>query len=62
MSVKSDYFLVTLDTSIGRHERHSEALIQRTAASKITTVIWHRPQPLIGSPSSIGSDEPDKSP
>jgi general secretion pathway protein K len=62
MSVKSDYFLVTLDTSIGRHERRSEALIQRTAASKITTVIWHRPQPLIGSPSSIGSDEPDKSP
>jgi general secretion pathway protein K len=57
MSVKTDYFLVTLDTSIGRHERHSEALLQRDA-SRSTTVIWHRPQPLIGSP----SDEPDESP
>jgi general secretion pathway protein K len=55
MSVKSDFFLVTLDTSIGRHERHSEALLQRSAATKSTTVIWHRPQPL------VGSDEPDES-
>jgi len=54
MNVKSDYFLVTLDTSIGRHERHTEALLQRSA--KTTTLIWHRPQPL------IGSDEPDESP
>jgi general secretion pathway protein K len=54
IGVKSDYFLVTLDTSIGRHERHSEALLQRAAAG--TTVIWHRPQPL------IGPDEPDESP
>lgn len=62
MSVKSDYFLVTLDTSIGRHERHSEALLQRSA-DKTTTVIWHRPQPLIGNgpQPSIGSDEPDES-
>jgi len=56
VSVKSDYFLVALDTSIGRHERHSEALLQRSATDKTTTVIWHRPQPL------IGSDEPDESP
>ena len=55
MSVKTDYFLVTLDTSIGRHERHSEALLQRDA-NRSTTVIWHRPQPL------SGSDEPDESP
>jgi general secretion pathway protein K len=55
MNVKSDYFLVTLDTAIGRHERHSEALLQRSAASKSTTLIWHRAQPL------IGSDEPDES-
>jgi len=55
MSVKTDYFLVTLDTSIGRHERHSEALLQRDA-NRSTTVIWHRPQPL------IGSDEPNESP
>jgi general secretion pathway protein K len=51
---KTDFFLVTLDTSIGRHERRSEALLQRLP-SKTTTVIWHRPQPL------IGSDEPDES-
>jgi general secretion pathway protein K len=57
IDVKSANFLVTLDTSIGRHERHSEALLQRDA-SRSTTVIWHRPQPLIGSP----SDEPDESP
>jgi general secretion pathway protein K len=62
-SVKSDYFLVTLDTSIGRHERHSEALLQRFAAEKRTAVIWHRPQPLIGDgpQPSNGSDEPDDS-
>jgi hypothetical protein len=57
MDVKSAFFLVTLDTSIGRHERHTEALLQRDA-SRSTTVLWHRPQPLIG-PSS---DEPDESP
>jgi len=55
IGVKSDYFLVTLDTAIGRHERHSEALLQRSVANKTTTVLWHRPQPL------IGSDEPDES-
>jgi len=53
--VKTDFFLVTLDTSIGRHERRTEALLQRSAATKTTTLIWHRPQPL------IGSDEPDES-
>ena len=54
MSLKTDYFLVTLDTAIGRHERRSEALLQRLP-DKTTTVLWHRPQPL------IGSDEPDES-
>ena len=67
IDVKSAYFLVTLDTSIGRHERHSEALLQRDA-SRNTTVLWHRPQPLIGSDepdeslSLMGSNEPGKSP
>ncbi len=56
INVKSDYFLVTLDTSIGRLERRSEALLQRSASTKTTNWIWHRPQPL------IGSDEPDESP
>ncbi len=62
IDVKSVYFLVTLDTSIGRHERHSEALLQRDA-SRSTTVLWHRPQPLIGGEpqASDGSDEPDVS-
>ena len=46
-SVRSDYFLVTLDTSIGRHERRSEALLQRLAGGKSTELIWHRPYPLI---------------
>jgi hypothetical protein len=60
--VRTDYFLVTLDTSIGRHERHSEALLQRDT-NRSTTVIWHRPQPLIGGEpqASDGSDEPDVS-
>ncbi len=52
--VKTDFFLVTLDTSIGRHERRTEALLQRLS-NKTTAWIWHRPQPL------IGSDEPDES-
>ena len=62
MILKTDFFLVMLDTSIGRLERRSEALLQRLP-NKTTTVIWHRPQPLIGDgpqPSS-GSDEPDES-
>ncbi len=54
MVLKTDFFLVTLDTSIGRHERHTEALLQRLS-NKTTALIWHRPQPL------IGSDEPDES-
>jgi general secretion pathway protein K len=45
MSVKSDYFLITLDTSIGRHERRSEALLQRSGTSTIWH--WHRPLPLM---------------
>jgi len=62
ISVKTDYFLVTLDTSIGRHEQHSEALLQRDA-SRSTIVLWHKPQPLIGGEpqASDGSDEPDVS-
>jgi general secretion pathway protein K len=62
IDVKSAYFLVTLDTSIGRHERHSEALLRRDAG-RSTTVLWHRPQPLIGGEpqASDGSDEPDVS-
>jgi len=53
--VKTEYFLVTLDTSIGRHERHSEALLKRSAGDRSTTVLWHRPLPL------TGPDEADNS-
>ena len=64
MVLKTDFFLVTLDTSIGRHERRTEALLQRLS-NKSTALIWHRPQPLIGSDEpdeSPSSDEPGKSP
>ena len=60
--VKTDFFLVTLDTSIGRHERHTQALVQRSGTG--TIFHWHRPQPLIGGglqPSSESDDEPDDS-
>jgi len=59
-SVKTDFFLITLDTSIGRHQRRTVALMQRSSASKTTTWIWHRPEPLIdavGPQSSSMSDE-----
>jgi general secretion pathway protein K len=42
--VKSGYFLVMLDTGIGRHRRRTEALVERTDGK--TTVVWHRPQPV----------------
>ena len=47
-SVSSDYFLVILDTAIGRYERRSEALLARTNGGAGTKVLWDRPQPLIG--------------
>jgi len=55
--VTSDYFLVTLDTSIGRHQRRSEALLQRLAGGKGTELIWHRPHPLI----ALNVNETDES-
>jgi len=59
-SVKTDFFLITLDTSIGRHQRRTVALMQRSSGSKTTTWIWHRPEPLIdavGPQSSSRTDE-----
>jgi len=44
--VKSDFFLVAIDTQIGRHERRTEALVHRAAGGKSTSVEWHRMQPL----------------
>jgi general secretion pathway protein K len=46
MSLKSDFFLVTLETSIRRHQRRSEALLQRSGTGTIW--LWHRPLALIG--------------
>jgi general secretion pathway protein K len=57
-SVKTDFFLVTLDTSIGRHQRRTVALLRR--AGKSTDWIWHRPEPLIDAvalQSASGTDE-----
>lgn len=55
IGVKSGYFLVMLETAIGRHERRAEALLARSSAS--TTVLWYRPQPLINAGPPINADE-----
>jgi general secretion pathway protein K len=61
--VKTDYFLITLETSIGRQQRRTLALMQRSAGSKTTTWIWHKPEPLVdvaavsGSQSQYTGDE-----
>src|SRR5262249_32707106 len=50
VDVKTDFFLITLETSIGRHQRRTVALMQRSAgagASRSTNWIWHKPEPLI---------------
>jgi general secretion pathway protein K len=44
--VKSDFFLVSIETQIGRHERRTEALVHRAAGGKSTDVEWHHMQPL----------------
>jgi hypothetical protein len=59
--VKTDYFLITLETSIGRHQRRTVALMQRSAASKTTNWIWHKPEPLIDVVAASGSQSPDTS-
>jgi general secretion pathway protein K len=58
--VKTDYFLITLETSIGRHQRRTVALMQR--AGRATNWIWHRSVPLIDAPlasasQSLNADE-----
>lgn len=53
--VKSDYFLVMLDTRIGRHRRHTEALIDRSQGGK-DSLVWHRPQPV-----TLAADENESS-
>ena len=59
VDVKTDFFLITLDTSMGRHQRRTVALLQRSSMAKTTNWIWHKPEPLIDAvaQSSDGSDE-----
>jgi general secretion pathway protein K len=44
--VKTSFFLISLETSIGRHQRRTVALMQRDG-NKATKWIWHKPEPLI---------------
>ena len=52
--VKTDFFLITLDTSIGRHQRRTVALMRRMS-NKTTDWIWHKPEPLIDAASALQS-------
>jgi len=58
--VKTSFFLITLDTSIGRHQRQTVALMQRDG-SKGTNWIWHKPQPLIDAAGLRASTSTDES-
>lgn len=45
--VKTQFFLVKVETSIGRIVRRTEALLERqTEGNKALAVRWHQPQPL----------------
>ena len=61
VDVKTDYFLITLETSIGRHQRRTVALMQR--AGKVTNWLWFKPVPLIDAlpPGSQTADLTDES-
>ena len=58
-SVKTDFFLITLDTSIGRHQGRTVALMQR--AGNATNWIWHKPEPLVDAVGPIDTNAPDES-
>ena len=60
--VKTTFFLITLETSIGRHQRRTVALMQRLAASKSTIWIWHKPEPLIDVPTAAATQSANASP
>jgi general secretion pathway protein K len=46
VGVNSRYFLVMLDTEIGRHRRLTEALVERQQDNKGIVTLWHRARPL----------------
>ena len=54
-SVKTDFFLITLDTSIGRYQRRTVALMQR--AGNVTNWIWFKPEPLIDAVAASSSSD-----
>jgi general secretion pathway protein K len=45
--VKTGYFLVMLDIVMGRHQRHTEALVARSGGAQANMLVWHRSQALI---------------
>lgn len=55
LNVKTAYFLVMLDIVIGRHRRHTEALVARSASAQASSMVWHRSQPLI-----VATDETER--
>ena len=55
LNVKTAYFLVMLDIVIGRHRRHTEALVARSASAQASSMVWHRSQPLI-----LATDETER--
>jgi general secretion pathway protein K len=59
VDVKTGFFLITLDTSIGRHQRSTVALMQRTPNR--TDWIWHKPQPLIDATTLLSTSGTDES-
>jgi len=55
LGVKTGYFLVMLDISMGRHQRRTEALIARSAGALGTSLVWHRSQAL-----ALATDETER--
>jgi len=55
LGVKTGYFLVMLDIVIGRHQRHTEALVARSGGAQAGNMVWHRSQPLI-----LATDETER--
>jgi general secretion pathway protein K len=61
IDVKTDYFLITLESSIGRHQRRTLALMQRQSSAKTTNWLWHRPEPLIDIPTTAATQSANAS-
>ena len=56
VDVKTSFFLIRLDTSIGRHQRTTVALIQRDGKQG-TKWVWHKPEPLLNATVVQAPDE-----